>query len=429
MANELKKITDLTAGTPIDTDVIPYVDLVTGTTKKALKSELDGDAATIAVGTVTTVSPATPADVTNVGTSSAAIFDFDIPQGATGATGDTGETGATGAIGIDWQGSWSAGTYTLRQAVEHNGSSWYVTAASTTEEPSISATDWDLIALKGTDGSGTVTSVDMSVPTGLTISGNPVTTSGTLAVGLDTGYVIPLQTTLDGFVTEDQTVAQSIGSTGSRLTKLWATDIESTNVPTVGGVALPTASSTTTFTGKTISVDDNTISGIAVSSFVLSNGSGNIDGSASQKVIPSGVVVGTTDTQTLTGKTIAYGSNTLTDVAGTSATQTLTNKRITVRSSTSASGDISPDVSATNLIQRTAVSGTIAINAPTGTPVLGDVIQLLIKDNGTSRTLNWNATYKAMGEALPTATTINKRLEAIACYDGTDWLTSVTQEV
>ncbi len=46
-------------------------------------------------------------------------------------------------------------------------------------------------------GSGTVTSVDMSVPTGLTISGNPVTTSGTLAVGLDTGYVIPLQSTID----------------------------------------------------------------------------------------------------------------------------------------------------------------------------------------------------------------------------------------
>ena len=40
----------------------------------------------------------------------------------------------------------------------------------------------------GGGGSGTVTSVDMSVPTGLTISGNPITTSGTLALDLDTGY-------------------------------------------------------------------------------------------------------------------------------------------------------------------------------------------------------------------------------------------------
>lgn len=37
----------------------------------------------------------------------------------------------------------------------------------------------------------------MSVPTGLTITGSPVTTTGTLAVALDTGYVIPTQTALD----------------------------------------------------------------------------------------------------------------------------------------------------------------------------------------------------------------------------------------
>jgi len=40
-------------------------------------------------------------------------------------------------------------------------------------------------------------------------------------------------------------------------------------------------------------------------------------------------VVGVTATQTLTNKTIAYGSNTLTDVVGVTATQTLTNKTFT----------------------------------------------------------------------------------------------------
>ena len=40
-------------------------------------------------------------------------------------------------------------------------------------------------------GSGSVTSVNMSVPTGLTVSGNPITTSGTLAVTLTSGYSIP----------------------------------------------------------------------------------------------------------------------------------------------------------------------------------------------------------------------------------------------
>jgi len=54
---------------------------------------------------------------------------------------------------IEWQGSWSAGSYDESDAVEHNGSSWIATT-TTTEEPSITATDWDLLALRGTDGTG-----------------------------------------------------------------------------------------------------------------------------------------------------------------------------------------------------------------------------------------------------------------------------------
>lgn len=73
---------------------------------------------------------------------------------------------------------------------------------------------------------------------------------------------------------------------------------------------------TQTLTNKTISVDNNTVSGIAASSFVLSNASGNIDGSAAQKVIPTGVVVGDSDSQTLTNKTIDSANNTLTISGG-----------------------------------------------------------------------------------------------------------------
>lgn len=58
-------------------------------------------------------------------------------------------------------------------------------------------TGLEFVAVSGT---GTVTSVGVSVPTGLTVSGSPVTTSGTIAIGLDTGRVIPLQSTIDGKV-------------------------------------------------------------------------------------------------------------------------------------------------------------------------------------------------------------------------------------
>jgi len=86
----------------------------------------------------------------------------------------------------------------------------------------------------------------------------------------------------------------------------------------IAGADITTISGTQTLTNKTISADDNTLSGIAASSFVLSNASGNLDGSAAQKVIPAGVVVGTTDTQALTNKTLSIDSNTVSGVAASS---------------------------------------------------------------------------------------------------------------
>ena len=77
----------------------------------------------------------------------------------------------------------------------------------------------------GSGGGGSVTSVAMTVPTGLSVSGTPITSSGTLAVSLASGYVIPRQSTLDNFVTLDgtQTITGAktftntvtIGQTGS----------------------------------------------------------------------------------------------------------------------------------------------------------------------------------------------------------------------
>lgn len=50
--------------------------------------------------------------------------------------------------------------------------------------------DWILIP-SGDEPEGTVTSVGLSVPTGLQVSGSPITTSGTLAITYALGYAIP----------------------------------------------------------------------------------------------------------------------------------------------------------------------------------------------------------------------------------------------
>jgi len=54
-----------------------------------------------------------------------------------------------------------------------------------------SANTWTLDTTAYTTNTGTVTSVGVSVPTGLSVSGTPVTTSGTIAISLTSGYSIP----------------------------------------------------------------------------------------------------------------------------------------------------------------------------------------------------------------------------------------------
>jgi hypothetical protein len=58
-----------------------------------------GQAATVTVGSTSTLPAGSLASVTNTGTSSAAVLNFAIPQGPQGATGSTGMTGQQGPAG------------------------------------------------------------------------------------------------------------------------------------------------------------------------------------------------------------------------------------------------------------------------------------------------------------------------------------------
>jgi hypothetical protein len=99
---------------------------------------------------------------------------------------------------------------------------------------------------------GTVTSVAMSVPTGLTVTGSPITSAGTLAVTFTAGYSIPTnasQTNWDTAYTNRITSLTTTGSSGA------ATLISNTlNVPnyTLAGLGgQPLATNLTSLSGLT----------------------------------------------------------------------------------------------------------------------------------------------------------------------------------
>ncbi|NBR26297.1 MAG: hypothetical protein EBU08_21430, partial [Micrococcales bacterium] len=84
----------------------------------------------------------------------------------------------------------------------------------------INGTAYDLSANR-TWNVGTVTSVNMSVPAGFTISGNPITGSGTLALAMATGYAIPTtasQATWDSAYNDKINSASVTGTTTKTLT-------------------------------------------------------------------------------------------------------------------------------------------------------------------------------------------------------------------
>ena len=88
---------------------------------------------------------------------------------------------------------------------------------------------------------------------------------------------------------------------------------------------------------------------------------------------------------------------------------TLTNKRIEPRFITAATATtLTPDVSVGDIYAYTALASALTINAPIGTPTNGEKLIFRLLDNGTGRTLTWNATYTVIGVTLPTTTTASK---------------------
>lgn len=73
-----------------------------------------------------------------------------------------------------------------------------------------------------------------------------------------------------------------------------------------------------------------------------------------------------------------------------------------------------------NFFTITALAAGATIAAPTGTPVDGMGLILRIKDNGTARSLAFNAIFRALGITLPSITILGKTLYAGCIYNSAD---------
>ena len=198
-----------------------------------------------------------------------------------------------------------------------------------------------------------------------------------------------------------------VGSTGTKITKGWFTDLTVTNaiagsvtgnagtVSTITTLAPDTA--TTQATQASITTCVNLVSVGALTSGSL--GAGFTD-------VP--IAQGGTGSSTLAGASIPTYTS----------TNTFTNKRITARVWTAAT-DATPDVNSDNYdaVTITAQEAAITDVNMSGTPTNFQKLVFRILDDGTARAITWGSDFADAGKALPTTTVISKLLSVGFIYN------------
>lgn len=129
------------------------------------------------------------------------------------------------------------------------------------------------IANTSPSSGGTVTSVGMTVPTGLTVTGSPVTTSGTLAVSYTSGYSIPTTASQTNWDTAYSERLQWDGGSTNLVASTGRTSLGGTTV----GQNFFTLTNPGAITFPRINAD-NSVSALSASAFRTAIGAGTGDG-------------------------------------------------------------------------------------------------------------------------------------------------------
>ena len=140
--------------------------------------------------------------------------------------------------------------------------------------------------------------------------------------------------------------------------------------------------------------------------------------------VTSGSALSQTPTATIVGYAISATEILLPPV--------LIKRDITRVVSITSSATPTPNCDTTDLYKITALGEGATFGAPTGTPLDGQKLQIRIKDDGTGRSLAFNAIYRVIGVTLPTTTTASKTIYLGMEYNSADskWdVLAVAEEV
>jgi hypothetical protein len=355
------------------------------------------------------------------------------PQGPKGDTGDTGATGAqgiqgpagakgdTGEIGPEGAASTVAGPQGPKGDTGDTGPAGTTNYNQLTNLPDLTVLATKIYA----DNAATTAvaaAIDSAPSTLNTLNelaaainddasfASTVTTALGTKAPIDsptfTGTVNGITKSMVGLSNVDNTTdaLKPISSaTQTALDAKLSSATASTTYETISNVALKAPLANPTFTG--------TVSGITKSMVGL----GSVDNTADTAKPVS------TATQAALDAKLSTATAASTYITA-SSTNTLTNKRVTERVTTvSDSATPTPNSDTDDMYIITGLTQTATFGAPTGTPTQGQKIMVRVKDNGTARTLAWNAIYRASSDlSLPTVTVAGKTMYLGFIYNSTD---------